>query len=436
MTTRWLALQDGHRGIYAKRLDTGVVEQIIPAMWSGLRGEILEVSAGCPPIGTDEFVYGDPHLIKSYIQHNSWIYDHPSAYDGPPPADLADRLQAMMAPHPYEFEVVALQSRFLLYFSDGNERTQRRYLRLSPRPSESVFDPSTGQLRPEFLLGPTPDEVQQTLHPTPDYVGRPIPPIQGGPLLYCGPAVVASFLLDGQNPAFRGCRVYVQPDGQFIASDWCQRSGRAQYEVGIDLQTAEYTFDSWVTGPCVRRAMEQRVFTPRTAKTRVLEVRRLRAQRPPPVPDVRALIRAHESAVRRLVQQGLPTVAVVQQVEQHFAAAKAVTGARLEAYAAKLHGVPVRLRRDVDWKPETLAAYHDCTVDSSNSRPYSGHLAVTGYAKHPFGLVKPDFLEVDTERCAALAERPGLEPAVLAALTAAANKFMTLDPLEPESEAF
>lgn len=211
----------------------------------GLRRQIVEIDetgfilAGKANTQSPRFALWTPELVKAaygvQVFPNGWCYNAPNPkYEETTPeqaAAMIKRLEAMCALLPFKVKVTAVQRRYLLYYSDGGKDTQQRYLRLAPRPGKGSPYTANWELANRFKED----------HPS-----------SGTPLLYAGPAWVTRFTVNGTDPV-RDCRVYVDDEGRFICSDWCQRTGHSTYHQGIDLQVQGYTFDSWIAGPCMQK---------------------------------------------------------------------------------------------------------------------------------------------------------------------------------------
>lgn len=110
--------------------------------------------------------------------------------------------------------VMAISPRILRYYSDGSAESQTDALRLAP------VDDGSGMR----------------------------------PLLYDGPAWALS--LNIFDSPLNG-RVFVNEAGEFVASDWCQRTTPDSKETGIDLyngKSSKHTLLSWCAGPAMKWA--------------------------------------------------------------------------------------------------------------------------------------------------------------------------------------
>lgn len=222
------------------QLQVGLRRQIIPV----IDGSSLVIDAQRANRAL-RFAEWTPELVEAAIGHhvqpNSWCYNIANPkYEATTPeqvAALVRRLEDMCKLLPFEVKVTAVQRRFLLYYSDGDKRTQERYLRLVTAPGkENPYDREW--------------ELVKRFRTADNAYGRP--------LLYEGPAWVTRFTVNGVDPIV-GCRVYVDDEGRFICSDWCQRTGHSTYQRGIDLQVSGYTFDSWIAGPCMQQGSNSRL---------------------------------------------------------------------------------------------------------------------------------------------------------------------------------
>jgi hypothetical protein len=124
------------------------------------------------------------------------------------------KLQATLATLPL-LEVYTVQARWLRYYSDGGMESQK----------------------------PGQHGVRLAMHPN------------GGkaPLLYDGLAFVVGVQSKDGKHTLPG-RVFVTPEGNFIASDWCQRE--VNKAGGIDLVSGvhtKHTLKTWLAGPAMSR---------------------------------------------------------------------------------------------------------------------------------------------------------------------------------------
>jgi hypothetical protein len=214
-------------------------------------------------------------LEDSYSLANSWIADWPHyhvEHVGDADRDMEERvrqrLTRMMGDYPYDFQITGLQRRYLMYFSDGDYNSQKKFERLIPVPKSSPFR-SDGALRRRYdwIWNSNMRDAQV-----------PFPKSQRlqygalSPCLYLGPAWVVRFTLDGVDVLLDRCRVYVDDDANFICSDWCQRHDYSSYNSGINLQQGIYTFDSWVNGPCITRNKEAGNFDAPVKRTQIRSI--------------------------------------------------------------------------------------------------------------------------------------------------------------------
>lgn len=209
---------------------------IVPGTIVGLRRQIVTALDGAVRTKQQlQFAPWTPTLVRLardfYRPLTGWNYDfpNPKTEDAASPQDVAriiERLREQVKILPMDIQIVGVQRRYLLYYSDGNKQSQARYLRLAPKPGRDSPFGDDWALRESYR--------QDTDH--------------GTPLLYDGPAWTVRFTVDGVDP-IPDCRVYVDDDGRFICSDWCQRTGYTTYGNGIDLQVQGYTLGSWIAGP-------------------------------------------------------------------------------------------------------------------------------------------------------------------------------------------
>lgn len=286
----WVYLKDMHNQAAIRNLETGQITNVYPANVAdgapiGLRGYLLEATqegfyreTGEQILEYEEELFDE--LIAYYSQANNWIYDWPNyaldaTADLTRSAELRERLTASMLKHQLPFEIIGLQERSLLYFTDGDHTSQKAFVTVKPKPTGNPYLRS-GKYRSRY------HKVQWSSQDRDNGVPYPeVPGVDMTPCLYDGRAWVVRFRLDGQIPAFSHCRIYVKEDGTFIASDWCQRHDFSSYHKGgINLQMGIYTFDSWIMGPCLQRAIQSSQFKGKTGKIQVEHVRDLAAKSP------------------------------------------------------------------------------------------------------------------------------------------------------------
>lgn len=293
MTTnnRWIYLQDMASqavicNLTTLKLQTIYATHVEGGAKIGLRGFILEAvgngqfrETGEQQFPLDEEIFD--LMLGNYKAHNSWNYDYPNwSVDQSFPAEqlaaVKARLVKDMSTSGMKFDCV-LQPRSLLYFTDGNYESQQRFEALIPRPNGLPYL-RDGSLRRRYRGTWSSQDRDQGV-PFPKAYQSEVGNLT--PVLYKGQALVCRFTLDDQVIAFEGCRVYLTPEGDFICSDWCQRHDFSSYQSGgINLQMGIYDFKSWVLGPCVSRATQQRVFKPSTGAIKVEQVRELLKRAP------------------------------------------------------------------------------------------------------------------------------------------------------------
>lgn len=295
--TKWIYLTDlAPQGIIInpetgdqRRIMSSAVKDKAPA---GLRRHVLEEMPGGLFRETGEVLPVTESLLAdmedAYAAPNNWNFDWPhlkveAEADEHPEmeAKVRQRLEAMMANYPYDFKITGLQRRYLMYFSDGNYHSQQRFERLVPAPTSNPFR-QDGKLRKKYDWIWN-SNMRDAKVPYP----KDKESMYGGltPCLYSGPAWVVRFQLDGTDVLLERCRVYVDDEANFICSDWCQRHDYTSYHNGINLQTGIYTFDGWVTGPCLVRNVEGGHFKPVNATVKREAVRNLMKKAPVAVPN-------------------------------------------------------------------------------------------------------------------------------------------------------
>lgn len=309
--TRWVMLND-LTGSHATAMNaaTGEVRSIVASGIVGggvlgLRRTVLKEQPNGKFVETGEQVpltaalYDD--LVDAYHSPNSWNYDWPH-FQVEAVATPADRarvkaaLEGQMAKHPYEFEIIGLQRRYLMYFSDGDWRSQAQFVALAPQPDRYPYRFVDGELRRRYT-GTYSAILRDAGAPFPEDWQRYAGPLR--PMLYRGPAWVVRFRVDSQDVAFGHCRVYVTDDAEFICSDWCQRDSLARYEGGgISLQTQQYTFDGWVVGPCLKHASQKNGFKPKAVTYASDRVKDLLKKEPKPVTEFATALERAEAALK------------------------------------------------------------------------------------------------------------------------------------------
>jgi hypothetical protein len=277
----------------ALNLETGEIRDVMSVGVKqrapiGLRRYLLEEQKGGQFAETGEFLPMTEDLYDDLEEHykliNNWNYDWPHFQveregdeDQVARQRVIDRLTASMAHYPYDFKITGLQRRFLMYYSDGNYKSQQRYERLIPAPDHSTPFRRNGSLRRKY------DFVWNSIMRD---ASVPFPSTQKAkygelrPCLYFGPAWAVRFTLDGTDVLLERCRVYVTDDAEFICSDWCQRHDFTSYSGGINLQQGIYSFDGWVTGPCLIKNIESNQFKPKNAVVKRTAVRELMKKAP------------------------------------------------------------------------------------------------------------------------------------------------------------
>lgn len=290
MSDKWVYLTDLAPQATVKNLATGEVRSImsnavVGRAPSGLRRTVLEIMPGGMFRETDEVLSITDDLAEEieeyYAAPNSWNYDWPHlpTEQGDSPdaqQQLRDLIMAQMGDVPFDFKITAMQRRFLMYFSDGNMESQKRFDRFIPQPSTSPFN-RKWDLRSRYDMYynsimrdakvPFPKDKQHKWG-------------AGRPCLYVGPAWTLRFQIDDQDPLLERCRVYVMDDGTFIGSDWCQRHDFSSYNGGINLQMGIYTLASWVMGPCLTYNSQHGGVTLKSTEYKVEKVRDLMKRSP------------------------------------------------------------------------------------------------------------------------------------------------------------
>ena len=255
----------------------------------GLRRMLLKEEKGGVYRETGEFMELTEQLIADmedvHRNPNSWMYDWPhmqveSEGDKVPELRQAilDKLTASMAIHGFDFQITGLQRRYLMYFSDGDRNSQKYFKSLIPAPTDGSPFRRDGELRRKYQQV-WDSQMRDAKVPYPSDNEK----LYGGlrPCLYYGPAWVVRFSVDGQDPLMERCRVYVNDEGTFIGSDWCQRHDFSSYHNGgINLQMGIYSFDGWVVNACLPHAMAKGAFKPKNVTMKREHVRELLKKSP------------------------------------------------------------------------------------------------------------------------------------------------------------
>jgi len=316
--TTWMYLTDMAPKATIVNLETNELRSIMSSAVTnrapiGLRRFLLTEQDGGQLTETGAQVHLDnpvlDDLIEFYDAPNSWNYDwpHPQVErmaDADPAMEekVRSKLMAMMGQHPYEFEINALQRRFLMYYSDGNYKSQKRFDRLIPSPRQYPYR-SSGQLQRRYSVVYN-NNMRDANVPIPNDAQVFYGELR--PCLYVGPAWVVRFRLDGQEVLSDRCRVYVDDDANFICSDWCQRHDFSSYGNGINLQTGIYTFDTWVTGPCLIKNLDSGSFKPKNVTVKRTTVRELMHRTPQPVPTFDTAFTKAAAAVAKYSPKPIP----------------------------------------------------------------------------------------------------------------------------------
>jgi hypothetical protein len=277
---------------------------------------------------------------------NSWNFDFPhfqieSADTSAHRAQLAAKLTGMMADTGYEFEITGLQRRYLMYMTDGSVESQKKFERLMPGPDPFPFRRDGTLKRPYTNVYDS--QMRDAKVPFPKEFANRYGSLR--PCLYFGPAWVVRFKLDGQDTLLDRCRVYVTDNGDFICSDWCQRHDFSSYTGGgINLQMGIYNFSTWITGPCVAKAMESGHFKPKHMTVQRSKVRELVSKAPPVIPTLGEALGKATALVAKYtpakVEVGEITAAAL---EEALAAANAIVEQKIAESKAKCPPEPVEL---------------------------------------------------------------------------------------------
>jgi hypothetical protein len=327
--SKWIYLRDMAPKASVKNLETGEVREIISVGVKdrapiGLRRYLLTETSGGQFEETGEYMTLAENeglideLEDKYRAPNSWIYDWPHLpTEAEGDADMAMRsriqlrLEGMMSLYPYEFQLVGLQRRFLMYYSDGNYKSQQRFERYIPAPDASPFRRNWNlRDRYETVWNSVMRDASVPVPKNSDESGS------RRPCLYLAPAWTVRFLLDGKDVLLDRCRVYVDDEANFLCSDWCQRHDHSSYNEGINLQMGLYSFDAWVTGPCLIKNVESGQFKSKTEFKRTAVRDLMKRAAPLPV-DFDAAFSKAESALKKYAPpvkdtaQSVPAISLV-----------------------------------------------------------------------------------------------------------------------------
>jgi len=153
---------------------------------------------------------------ETYNKRNTWVDSYPmwEEMTEEPPQSLLDVLEREFSVLHTSVEVTYLRRRYLMYTSDGRLTTQVQ------------------------CIG--------TWH--------------GAPLLYDGWAWGIRFLLDGRDHLTQGNIVFLDDNGLFICTDWCQRDRSKSLDDGINLYSGSHvkSLSTWITVDLADRAMRER----------------------------------------------------------------------------------------------------------------------------------------------------------------------------------
>lgn len=270
--------------------------QVVGQSAIGLRGYTLTYDAGTgkytetgESLPMTEQLWDD--YVDSWAAHSGWIADWPhyqieSSIIPEQVEEMKARLLEQAKTLPYNIEIIGLQRRFMMYYSDGGFDSQKFFDRAIPWPERLPYN-RNGDLRPQYQKhwdhlmrdanAPQPKILQH-------YSLRPC--------LYAGPAWAVRVKINGVVPLVQNCRMYVDDEGNFIASDWCQRQDYHSYGGGINLQLGVYTFASWLAGPCINYATTKAHVQIPKVEIRQVQIRKVLAKVAEPVTFEEAMVQA------------------------------------------------------------------------------------------------------------------------------------------------
>lgn len=363
---------------------------IVPGIIVGLRRQIVTATDGAvrarQPLLFSPWTPTLVRLARDYYRPlTGWNYDfpNPKTEDAASPQDVAriiERLREQVKILPMDIQIVGVQRRYLLYYSDGNARSQVRYLRLAPKPGrDSPFGDDW--------------ELRESYRNNTDY---------GTPLLYDGPAWTVRFTVDGVDP-IPDCRVYVSDEGRFICSDWCQRTGYTTYGKGIDLQVQGYTLGSWIAGPV---SQQGRIRLP--SGSRITIMNQASKQRAQTIDAIDNQLAEVVPTVQAAWISGAETVAAVYNIiERHRLNGLAL----VDAPAHVREGAVIFSGRYSVWKGASVGTFvvngtgrvlscarHNVTIDAATMEldvedvrngPLGGQASGEQYKQHKFTIAHP-----------------------------------------------
>lgn len=282
-----------------KELAGGPIQNVLKLHDNVNRGTILKLTLPdtlTPVLSTD----GGPAFTTAHLTQAQW--DHAILFGGgsgwciDPPvynfeqatpvakqAEMLTNVRAQLAASPYPLVVTALERRHLVYVSDGNFKHQAGYIGGYRHDAGPVVDRITGELlshkKGTVRRLATKEEVDEgyKVHKICQMKGEcncPFKWVQHmSPLLWLGPAWVLRLVAKGlpvqeqykkdsvlgpgySNFLFDGCRIYLDDNGEFICSDWCQRENMASKAHGISLQVKQYDLLGWVLRSGINRFIE------------------------------------------------------------------------------------------------------------------------------------------------------------------------------------
>jgi hypothetical protein len=198
--------------------------------------------------------YQRSELIKKaktcWVARNCWNFDPPNEVEFEDNSEMLEKVKQHLSMIK-GLEITYLRKRMLAYYSDGAFAT-------SP------------DAAPEWFVPP--------------FMGH----YRRNPVLYSGEAWALYFTIDNKNYLGSNLIYFCTPeqyvkamtsmhrgdlvenwepwgDLLFISSDWCERNGAANYNIGIDLSTPHrrrLTLANWILGPFVQRCIQYRLGNP------------------------------------------------------------------------------------------------------------------------------------------------------------------------------
>lgn len=181
---------------------------------------------------------------------------------------MRTRLVADMEKYQIPFEIIGLQRRFIWYSGMNGDSIQQLWIGMATPPTMYPFTAS-GKLKALYRgsIGQWGSKEEAAGVKPPLGLGK-------YRVLYAGPAWALRVRVDNQNPLYGHCTMFVDDEGHFICSDWCQRQDYTSYHGGVNLQTGLYMWDTWLMESALQNAQAKGLFKP-SRPIRRAQVRKL-----------------------------------------------------------------------------------------------------------------------------------------------------------------